>query len=48
MRLIILGEVGYDFRVVEILMNGSWIFWSKEKIVNNILYKVEEKRNESG
>ncbi|HBH1261207.1 TPA: SrtB-anchored collagen-binding adhesin [Clostridioides difficile] len=48
MRLTTSGEAGHDFRVVEIPMNGSWTPWSKEKIANNISYKVEEKRNESG
>ncbi len=48
MRLTISGESGHDFRVVEVPMNGSWTPWSKEKIANNISYKVEEKRNESG
>ncbi|HBF2808371.1 TPA: SrtB-anchored collagen-binding adhesin [Clostridioides difficile] len=48
MRLTTSGEDGHDFRVVEIPMNGSWTPWSKEKIANNISYKVEEKRNESG
>ncbi|HCQ6188269.1 SrtB-anchored collagen-binding adhesin [Clostridioides difficile] len=48
MRLTTSGEAGHDFRVVEISMNGSWTPWSKEKIANNISYKVEEKRNESG
>lgn len=48
MRLTTSGEVGHDFRVVEVPMNGSWTPWSKEKIANNISYKVEEKRNESG
>lgn len=48
MRLTTSGEAGHDFRVVEVPMNGSWTPWSKEKIANNISYKVEEKRNESG
>ncbi|HGM3506041.1 TPA: SrtB-anchored collagen-binding adhesin [Clostridioides difficile] len=48
MRLTTSGESGHDFRVVEVPMNGSWTPWSKEKIANNISYKVEEKRNESG
>ncbi|EQF23484.1 conserved repeat domain protein [Clostridioides difficile CD160] len=48
MRLTTAGEAGHDFRVVEIPMNGSWTPWSKEKIANNISYKLEEKRNESG
>ncbi len=48
MRLTTSGEDGHDFRVVEVPMNGSWTPWSKEKIANNISYKVEEKRNESG
>ncbi|MBY2477732.1 SrtB-anchored collagen-binding adhesin [Clostridioides difficile] len=48
MRLTTVGEAGHDFRVVEIPMNGSWTPWSKEKIANNISYKLEEKRNESG
>ncbi|KPI49350.1 collagen-binding protein [Clostridioides difficile] len=48
MRLTTAGEAGHDFRVVEIPMNGNWTPWSKEKIANNISYKIEEKRNESG
>ena len=48
MRLTTSGEAGHDLRVVEVPMNGSWTPWSKEKIANNISYKVEEKRNESG
>ncbi|MDB0439519.1 SrtB-anchored collagen-binding adhesin [Clostridioides difficile] len=48
MRLTTAGEAGHDFRVVEIPMNGGWTPWSKEKIANNISYKTEEKRNESG
>lgn len=48
MRLTTSGEAGHDFRVVEVPMNGSWTPWSKEKIANNISYKVEEKRTESG
>ncbi|HBF4605217.1 TPA: SrtB-anchored collagen-binding adhesin [Clostridioides difficile] len=48
MRLTTSGEAGHDFRVVEVPMNGSWTPWSKEKIANNISYKIEEKRNESG
>ncbi|MCC0635064.1 MULTISPECIES: SrtB-anchored collagen-binding adhesin [unclassified Clostridioides] len=48
MRLTTAGEAGHDFRVVEVPMNGGWTPWSKEKIANNISYKTEEKRNESG